>query len=149
MRYRLKLATWVVVREKDDPSPRFLNKPDVAADLARDLLKECDDDKEHFWVILLNTRNRYLMHTLVSTGTQDSSIVHPREVLGPALREGAAALILIHNHPSGDPKPSAEDINLTKNLTAAGELISIRILDHIIIGNGTGEWVSLASQDLL
>ena len=60
-----------------------------------------DDDKERFWVVLLNAQNHYLLHTEVSVGTQSASLVHPREVLGPALREGAASIILLHNHPSG------------------------------------------------
>lgn len=90
MRYRLKLATWTVVREPDQPSPRILSDPASVALLASDLLKETDDDKEHFWVIFLNAQNHYLLHTVVSVGTQSASLVHPREVLGPAVREGAA-----------------------------------------------------------
>ncbi len=100
-RYRLKLATWTVVREPGAPSPRTLSSPTAVAELARDLLRDQDDDKEHFWAILLNAQNQYLLHTLVSIGTQSASLVHPREVLGPALREGAASVILVHNHPSG------------------------------------------------
>jgi len=84
MRYRLKVATWVVHREAGQPSPRILGSPEAVARLARDFLRAADDDKEHFWVIFLNTQNRYLMHTLVSTGTQSAALVHPREVLGPA-----------------------------------------------------------------
>ena len=89
-RYRLRLATWTVVREPGAPSPRTLSSPAAVAELARDLLREHDDDKEHFWAIYLNAQNHYLLHTLVSLGTQSASLVHPREVLGPALREGAA-----------------------------------------------------------
>jgi DNA repair protein RadC len=88
------------MRESGQPSPRVLSSPQAAAVLARDLLRDADDDKEHFWVVLLDTQNACLMHSLVSVGTLSASLVHPREVLGPALREGAA-LILIHNHPSG------------------------------------------------
>src|SRR3989442_4560943 len=98
-RYRLKIATWTVVREVGQPSPRMLDSPEAVVELARDLLRDQDDDKEHFWVVLLNAKNHYLMAHLVSTGTQSATLVQPREVLGPALREGAAALILIHNHP--------------------------------------------------
>jgi DNA repair protein RadC len=100
-RYRLKLATWTVVRESGGLSPRALSSPAAVAELARDLLREHDDDKEHFWTIFLNTQNHYLLHTLVSTGTQSATLVHPREVLGPALREGAVSVVLVHNHPSG------------------------------------------------
>src|SRR5437899_8564721 len=103
-RYRLKIATWTVVREVGQPSPRRLDSPEAVVELARDLLRDHDDDKEHFWVVLLNAKNHYLMAHLVSTGTQSATLVQPREVLGPALREGAAALVLIHNHqPQAEP----------------------------------------------
>ena len=145
-RYRLKLATWVVVRECSEPNPRILGSPAEVAALAMDFLKAADDDKEHFWAIFLNTQNQYLMHTLVSTGTLSASLVHPREVLGPALREGASSLILIHNHPSGDPTPSREDLQLTRQLAESAKLLDVRLHDHIIAGNGSGKWVSLAQR---
>ena len=148
-RYRLKIATWTVVREPGQPSPRILDTPEVVVDLARDLLRECDDDKEHFWVVLLNAKNHYLLTHMVSTGTQSGTLVHPREVLGPALREGASSLILIHNHPSGDPTPSREDTRLTRQLVEAALLMDLRIHDHVIIGNGSHAWVSLASRGLI
>ncbi len=146
MRYRLKLATWTVVREPGQPSPRVLSSPEAAALLAVDLLKEHDDDKEHFWAVFLNAQNHYLMHTEVSVGTLSASLVHPREVLGPALREGASSLILIHNHPSGDPTPSREDLKLTRQIVDGANLLDIRLHDHLIIGNGTLRWVSLAQR---
>jgi DNA repair protein RadC len=145
-RYRLKLATWTVVREPGARSPRILSDPDAVAELARDLVQATDDDKEHFWAILLNTQNHYLMHTLVSTGTMSASLVHPREVLGPALREGAASLILVHNHPSGDPTPSKEDVRLTRQIVASARLLELTVHDHVIIGSGTWSWVSLAQH---
>ena len=145
-RYRLKLATWTVVREPGAPSPRTLSSPTAVAELARDLLRDHDDDKEHFWAILLNAQNHYLLHTLVSIGTQSASLVHPREVLGPALREGAASVILVHNHPSGDPSPSREDLRLTRQLADAARLLDLTVHDHIIVGNGTGAGVSLAER---
>jgi len=148
-RYRLKLATWTVVRECGTPSPRTLSTPAVVAELARDLLREHDDDKEHFWAILLNAQNHYLLHTQVSVGTQSASLVHPREVLGPALREGASSVILIHNHPSGDPTPSREDLRLTRQLRDAAALLDLNLHDHIIIGNGTASWVSMADRGLI
>ena len=148
-RYRLKLATWTVVRECGTPSPRTLSTPAVVAELARDLLREHDDDKEHFWAILLNAQNHYLLHTQVSVGTQSASLVHPREVLGPALREGATSVILIHNHPSGDPTPSREDLRLTRQLRDAAALLDLNLHDHNIIGNGTASWVSMAERGLL
>lgn len=146
MRYRLKLATWTVVREPGQVSPRMLSSPEAASLFAIDLLKEHDDDKEHFWAIYLNAQNRYLMHTQVSIGTQSSALVHPREVLGPALREGASGVILIHNHPSGDPTPSNEDRRLTRQLAEGGRLLDLKVHDHVIVGNGTDKWISLAER---
>jgi hypothetical protein len=87
-RYRLNLATWTVVREPGQPSPRILSSPQAAARLAQDLLRDADDDKEHSWAVLLDSKNHYLMHTLVAIGTLSASLVQPRDVLGPALREG-------------------------------------------------------------
>jgi DNA repair protein RadC len=148
-RYRLKLATWTVVRESGQPSPRKLDGPSAVAELARDLLHSADDDREHFWCVVLNAKNHYLLHTEVSVGTQSASLVHPREVLGPALREGAASIICIHNHPSGDPTPSREDIRLTRQLADAARLLDVCLHDHVIIGNDTEAWVSFAERGLL
>jgi DNA repair protein RadC len=126
-----------------------LSAPQDVALLALDLLREADDDKEHFWAVLLNAQNHYLMHTVVSVGTQSASLVHPREVLGPALREGATSVIVIHNHPSGDPTPSREDLRLTRQLVDAARLLDLNLHDHVIIGNGTEAWVSLAERGQL
>lgn len=145
-RYRLKLATWLVVREPGQSSNIILNSPEKAALLAQEIVHGSDDDKEHFWVIFLNPRHRYLMHTLVSMGTQTSSLVDPREIFGPALREGAHAIILLHNHPSGDPVPSPEDRELTRKFVECGKLLGVELLDHLIVGNGTGQWVSLRDR---
>jgi DNA repair protein RadC len=148
-RYRLKLATWTVVREPGEPSPRKLDSPEAAALLAQDLARDHDDGKEHFWVVLLNTQNGYLLHTEVSVGSQSAAIVHPREVLAPAISERAAHLLLVHNHPSGDPTPSKEDVQLTRQLAEGAKLLGLRLHDHLIIGNGTLKWVSLAQKGLL
>jgi|SRR5450830_447982 DNA repair protein RadC len=88
---------------------------------------------EQFGVVLLDTKHRVLRTTLLSVGTLDASIVHPREVFRAAASAGAAALMLFHNHPSGDPTPSDDDIALTKRLVRAGELMGITVLDHVII----------------
>lgn len=142
-RYRLKLATWTIVREHHAVRSRKLLVAADSAALAVDLARSVDDGKEHFWVVLLDAKLQYLMHTLISTGTLSSSLVHPREVFGPALREGASSIIVTHNHPSGDPTPSAEDVRLTRQLVEAGRLLDVPIHDHIIVGNGTDEWKSL------
>jgi DNA repair protein RadC len=148
-RYRLKLASWRVVREPGQPSPRLLADPKAVAALATDLAQSVDDDKEHFWLLLLNSQNHLSLIHEVSVGTQSASLVHPREVFGPALREGAASIILAHNHPSGVPTPSREDIRLTKQLADGAKLFDIRLHDHVIVGNGTRESVSMAERGLI
>jgi DNA repair protein RadC len=90
--------------------------------------------KETFYALLLDGKNRLLREERVSEGTLTSSLVHPREVFAPAVRESAAALIVVHNHPSGDPTPSPEDREVTRRLRAAGEIVGIRVLDHVVVG---------------
>jgi len=92
-------------------------------------------DKEHFKVILLNVKNRVISVENISVGSLNSSIVHPREVFKPAIKRSSAAVILVHNHPSGDPTPSREDIEITRRLMEAGKILGIEVLDHIIFGN--------------
>ncbi len=92
-------------------------------------------DQEHFLTLHLNTKNRLLSMETISIGTLDASLVHPREVFKAAIRQSSASLILAHNHPSGDPRPSQEDIKLTHRLKESGELLGIPILDHVIIGD--------------
>jgi DNA repair protein RadC len=92
-----------------------------------------DAAHERFLVVLLDGRHRLLRHELVSQGTLTASLVHPREVFRPALRESAAALVLVHNHPSGDPAPSAEDREVTARLVRAGELLGIPVIDHVVV----------------
>jgi len=145
-RYRLRAASWTVVREPGQPSPRTLGDPKAVAELAKDLVAVCDDDKEHFWVLLLNAQNHYLLHTEIAMGTQSACLVHPREVFGPALREGASSIILLHNHPSGDPTPSREDVRLTHQLIECGALLDVHVRDHVVIGNGTLAWTSLDAR---
>src|SRR5512145_1671170 len=90
---------------------------------------------EHFGVVLLDTRHRVLRIAVVSTGTLDSSVVHPREVFREAVATRASALVLFHNHPSGDPEPSPEDVEITKRMMAAGLLMGIDVLDHVILAD--------------
>lgn len=102
-----------------------------------------DKKKEIFLAVLLDAKNKVIKEVeKISEGSLTASIVHPRELFSPAIKESAAAMILVHNHPSGDPTPSREDIELTKRLRDAGELLGIKVLDHIIIGDG--HHVSLA-----
>jgi DNA repair protein RadC len=95
-----------------------------------------DRPVEQFGIVLLDTKHRVLRTTVLSVGTLDASIVHPREIFREAAAGGAAALVLFHNHPSGDPEPSREDRVLTERLMAAGILMGIDVLDHIILGDG-------------
>ena len=90
--------------------------------------------KEIFCVVLLDAKHRKLRDVKISEGSLTSSIVHPREVFEPAVRESAAAIVLVHNHPSGDPAPSAEDVEITRRLREVGEILGIRVLDHVIVG---------------
>ena len=99
---------------------------------------EVDRMKEHFWIVGLNTRNVIQYIDLVSLGTLCSSLVHPREVYRFAIMKAISSLIISHNHPSGDPEPSEEDLRITRRLTDAGKIIGIELLDHIIIGNDGG-----------
>jgi DNA repair protein RadC len=146
-RYRVRVLTLSVARPASAPDPRLLDTPEAVAALARELIP--DDDREHFWALLLNAQNRLLEAYHVSTGTLTASLVHPREVFKPALLRGAAHLILAHNHPWGDPSPSREDVRLTRQLVEAANILDLRVHDHVILGNGTGRWVSLAQRGLL
>ncbi|UVT17774.1 MAG: DNA repair protein RadC [Nitrospira sp.] len=102
---------------------------------------------EIFKVVLLDAKNTVVKETTVSEGSLTLSIVHPREVFALAVRESAAAVIFLHNHPSGDPTPSQEDRRLTERLAAAGHLLGIRVLDHVIVGDG--RYVSFADEGWL
>ena len=103
--------------------------------------------QEHLVVLLLNTRNMVVARRTIYIGTVNSSAVRPAEVLRPAIRENAPSIIVIHNHPSGDPTPSAEDVAVTRDLVAAGKLMDIELLDHLIIGQG-GSFASLKEKGL-
>jgi DNA repair protein RadC len=103
--------------------------------------------KEYFKVLLLNTKNEIIMIENVSVGSLNSSVVHPREVFCTAIKKSACSLIAVHNHPSGNPAPSQTDIDVTKRLIEAGELLGIKVLDHLIIGDGV--YLSLKEKMLI
>ncbi len=107
-----------------------------------------DADREVFVVAMLTVRHRLIGVNTVSVGCLTGAMVHAREVFKPAILSGSAALLLAHNHPSGDPEPSAEDIALTRRLTSAGVLLGIEILDHLVIGEA-GCFVSLRERGVL
>jgi len=98
--------------------------------------KLANEKKEHFIVLYLDTRNSIIKEETISIGTLDSALIHPREVFKNAIKESAFSIILVHNHPSGDCTPSKEDIGITERLKEAGELLNIKVLDHVIIGKG-------------
>ncbi|AKJ64132.1 RadC family protein [Kiritimatiella glycovorans] len=140
-----------MAEEEREERPRMASPASVAALLRDDVLRL---ENEVFWVLLLDARHRLLSPpNLVTRGLLDSSLVHPREVFREAVRSSAAAVIVAHNHPSGDPEPSAGDLAVTRKLIAAGRIMDIRLLDHVICvprDAGTGrEYLSLRAAGLL
>jgi DNA repair protein RadC len=123
----------------------IIRSPEDAANLLMPEMR--DAPKENFKSLLLDTKNRVMKVLTVSVGSLDASIVHPREVFRDAVAAGAASVVAAHNHPSGDPTPSAEDRQVTKRLMEAGQVLGIELLDHLIIGDG--RWVSMKQQGLM
>lgn len=104
--------------------------------------------KEHFWSLALNTKNRLLRIFEVSVGSLNASIVHPRELFKDVVKVSSASVIVVHNHPSGDPTPSGADIQLTRRLVKAGDVLGIDVLDHVVIGE-SGAFASLRDMGLM
>jgi DNA repair protein RadC len=125
-----------MAREIQHESP-VLDTPERIADLLREENRLYN--VEHFQVVLLNTRRKLIRVEQISQGTLDTILVHPREVFKLAIAANASAVVLVHNHPSGDPTPSEADIKVTRDLIRAGQLLKIDVLDHIIIGSRTPE----------
>lgn len=119
------------------PPGTLLDTPERIADLLREPNRSYQ--LETFQVVFLNTRRRLMAVEAISQGTLDSVMVHPREVFSAAITKKAAAIVLAHNHPSGDPTPSEADIRITRDLIRAGQLLRIEVLDHIIMGRSTTE----------
>jgi DNA repair protein RadC len=115
----------------------ILDNPQAIADLLREHNRLMS--VETFQILMLNTRRRLIRVERVSQGTLDTILVHPREVFKSAIAANAAAVVLVHNHPSGDPTPSEADIKVTRDLIRAGQLLKIEILDHVILGRATTE----------
>ena len=133
----------LMVRESESGEAVNIRTPEDIAGVCEDLrglAQEC------FQVLCLNAKNQVLDRILVSLGLVDASLVHPREVFRGAIVAGACALVLVHNHPSGDPTPSAEDVRVTRQLVQAGEILDIKVLDHVVIGQtgvGGPGWYSM------
>ena len=122
-----------------------INSPQDVANLLQAEMSALE--QEHLRVLLLNTKNQVLNTVEVYVGNVNSSIVRPSEVFRPAVRDNAPSIIIVHNHPSGDPTPSPEDAAITRELVAAGKLLGIELLDHLVIGSG-GRYVSLNEKKL-
>ena len=142
--YELRL---MVLRET--PSRRVRSPADVVATWKEEVLKDpyFDPDKEHFYVFGLDGRNNLKVIDRATVGILDASLVHPREVFRKAIAAAVAAVTLAHNHPSGDPSPSSEDIRITRQLVEAGKILDISVLDHVIIGDHTH--LSMREQGLV
>ena len=149
----LNLATFEVnesaeqsLKPKQIASLPVVKGPRQVAALARKLIP--NDGREHFGVFLLDTRLRVLYYHEVTIGTINSAYVHPREVFGPALRViGVDSVVLVHNHPTGDPTPSERDVELTHNLVRAGRIVDVLVADHIVIGNNIASMHRSRSRD--
>jgi len=128
----------------DEKQRPIVKSPDDVAAVVRTQLK--GKKKEHFLVISLDTRNRLINCKPISIGSLDTSIVHPREAFEEAISSSAASVIFVHNHPSGDPEPSKEDIELTRRLVEVGEIMGINVLDHIIVCDK--DYLSLKARNL-
>jgi len=130
---------------------KIISSPADAAGVMREAMRLLD--REEFYVLLLNTKNGLIKRAPISRGSLNASIVEPREVFKDAIAVSAASMILVHNHPSGDPTPSSEDITVTKRLVKAGELLNISVLDHIVLGRHTAgrdqDFVSLKELGLM
>ena len=134
VRYRLRTFTV----QETDPSKWQTGQPTRSSEdvfrLAQSIYRELDAHREHFVVLCLTNKHRVSGFKVISTGSLTASLVHPREVYTAALELRAAALVFLHNHPSGDPTPSPEDIDITKRLKEIGDVMGMRVLDHIILG---------------
>jgi DNA repair protein RadC len=115
------------------PGTPFRGSYDVYAHFRERLAEE---RHEQFYAVLLDNKNRKIKDIRISQGSLTASIVHPRDVYLPVIRESAAAVIFVHNHPSGDPTPSREDLEITHRLREVGSLVGVRVLDHIVVGKG-------------
>ena len=146
--YRVPVYRVTLVRERRLPhtQPQLRSSRDAAV-IFRQHLGEVD--REHFMVAMLDQKHKVIGINTVSMGSLTASVVHPREVMKPAILSNAAALLCCHNHPSGAPQPSQEDRALTKRLVDAGQLLGIHVIDHIILGDGSETYYSFADEGLL
>jgi DNA repair protein RadC len=143
---RYTVTTFKVRLEVCDVGDRTGASDDVVR-VARPIFAELDADKEHFLLLALNNKNRINGYKVISTGTLTAALVRPADVYSAALHLAAAAVVFVHNHPSGDPMPSQEDQDITRRLKECGEMLAIRVLDHIILG--ADRYYSFSDRGLL
>lgn len=132
---QIKACFELAKREELDPPglvPFDIKNPEAVVKAIRTAIQ--DKAKEHFKLLLLNSRNKILRISTVSIGTLTTSLVHPREVFKEALLHSAASVVLAHNHPSGDPEPSEDDLKITRKLVESGKILGIEVIDHLILG---------------
>ncbi len=149
----LSILSLKVVKEKEVNydsgwTDKKINSPEKVAEVAINVLELHEQAEESFYIFTLDTKNKINGIFEVSRGSLSSSIVHPREVFKRALLQNASGIILLHNHPSGDPAPSREDIDITNRLIEAGDLLGIRVLDHLIIGD-ENNYISFKEKTLM
>ena len=137
----MEIARRVLTQAGNPPVQPLLDTAQQAADFIRPLTHGLLVEK--FWVLSLNRRNRLLRCTEITSGTATNTLAHPREVFREAIKESAAAVLCAHNHPSGDPAPSAADIRMTRQLREASHAVDIALLDHLILGQATADPVGL------
>lgn len=125
---------------------KSITNPAAAAEIINQVFDMENQPNEVFAILCLNTKNKIAGAHIISQGSLSASIVHPREVFKAAILNNAASIILAHNHPSGDPEPSREDIETTRRLVEAGEILGIRVLDHVIIGE---QYLSMKEEGLM
>lgn len=146
-----KVPFYHVALVRDEAVP--YESPTVTISSPDDVARACADlraaDREHFVVLMLNTKNGLIGRTQVSQGSLNASIVHPREVFKPAIVANAASVVLVHNHPSGQPQPSGADIQLVRRLVKAGDTLGVEVLDSVVMPGGEGEPFSMRDAGLM
>ena len=148
-RIQVSFERIVLVKEKVGryELPRKIGSPEEAYNAITTITNVQEEAQEVFGILILNTKHKVVAVHEISRGTLSGSTVHPREVFKPAVLHNAAAIICFHNHPSGDPTPSREDVEITKRLVEAGKIMAIEVLDHLIVGDD--RYVSLKERGVM
>lgn len=144
LRYRLRTVTLKL----GEPPAATVSSPENALAFLLPIFADLDEDREHVVLLALDSQNHVRGYKVVATGGQSASIVDAKTLFRDALLLGAAAIVIAHNHPSGDPAPSADDLRLTRRLSEAGKMLDLRVHDHMILGD-RGRYLSLAARGQL